>query len=75
MRWGSNHHDRSRAESRRSADHSLKQSGVFSPVLHDRGSVEDLERQRVTSPAGRVTSLPVTRRDPVFRPGLNKPIT
>ena len=62
------HHDRS-------ADQSLKQNGVFAPVLLDRGSVEDLERQRVTSLAGRVTSLPVIPRDPALRPGLNKPIT
>ena len=35
-RCGSDHHDSS-------ADQSLKQIGVFSPVLLDRGNVEDLE--------------------------------
>ena len=37
-RWGSNHHDSS-------ADQGPIHNGVFSPVLLDRGNVEDLERQ------------------------------
>ena len=54
-RWESNHHERS-------ADQSLKQNGVFSPVLLDRGNGEDLERQDARHVACRLQHVPP--RDP-----------
>ena len=54
-RWGSVHLDRS-------ADQSLKQNGVFSPVLLHRRSVEDLERQNARHVAYRLRHVPL--RDP-----------
>ena len=61
--WGSNHYDHS-------ADQSLKQNGVFSPVLIDRGNFEDLERQDAGRVACRLRHAPpVTRRDPALCPG------
>ena len=59
-----------------SADQSLKQNGVFSPVLLDSGSVEDLKRQNASMLlAGRATTLLVTRRYQALRQGLKIPIT
>ena len=68
-RCGSNYHNSS-------ADQSLKQNGVFSPVLLDSGSVEDLKRQNASHVACRsATSILVTRRDQALRQGLKNTIT
>ena len=64
IRWESSHHDRSE-------DQSLKQNGVFSPVLIDRWNVEDLERQDARHVACRLRHAPP--RDPPWSDPLPGP--